>query len=69
MVADWKLYELILFNIVQNSFKYNKIFDGDVIITLKCKPLKKDEQGNFMKKSSSMTLIDNGDEQTYILET
>jgi K+-sensing histidine kinase KdpD len=41
MIADWKLYELVLFNILQNSFKFNKIFDGDVVITLKCKPVKK----------------------------
>jgi signal transduction histidine kinase len=59
MIADWKLYELILFNIVQNSFKYNKIFDGDVVITLECKQAK---QGNEQQ------LIHN-DEKVYVLET
>jgi signal transduction histidine kinase len=41
METDWSLYELILFNLVQNSLKYNKCYDGDIVIVIKCKPLKK----------------------------
>jgi len=41
METDWSLYELILFNLVQNAVKYNKSYDGDVVIAIKCKPLKK----------------------------
>ena len=36
---DWKLYKLILFNLVQNSIKYNKVNNGDIFIILTCKPL------------------------------
>ena len=37
MIADWKLYELIFFNIFQNSIKYNKKYNGDVVILITCK--------------------------------
>lgn len=40
MIADWGLYQLILFNLVQNSVKYNKARDGDIMILVKCKHLK-----------------------------
>ena len=40
MIADWGLYQLILFNLVQNSVKYNKARDGDIMILVKCKQLK-----------------------------
>lgn len=37
---DWNLYELILFNIIQNSVKYNQQQDGDICILLSIKPKK-----------------------------
>lgn len=56
MVADWKLYELVLFNIIQNAVKYNKSNNGDIVIVLTCKPKKK-------------TLDEYNEEETYILDT
>ena len=38
--ADWDLYELILFNIIQNSVKYNQLYDGEIAIVISCKPMK-----------------------------
>ena len=34
------MYQLILFNIIQNSVKYNQ-FKGDIIIVVDCLPMKK----------------------------
>lgn len=31
VINDWKLYELILFNLISNSVKYN-VSNGDIII-------------------------------------
>ena len=39
MKADWRLYQLIIFNIVQNAIKYNKR-EGTIRITTE---LKEDE--------------------------
>ena len=36
--ADWLNYQLILFNMIQNSVKYNK-FKGDIFIIIKCLPI------------------------------
>jgi len=38
VITDWKVYELILFNILQNAVKYNKI-EGDIIIAINIFPL------------------------------
>jgi K+-sensing histidine kinase KdpD len=54
MIADWKLYEGILFNLIQNALKYNKPVEGDIVMTITCKPMKK------QKKDT---------EKLYILET
>ena len=32
MESDWMLYEQVLYNVLQNSFKYNQANYGDVII-------------------------------------
>lgn len=56
MVADWKLYELVLFNIVQNAVKYNRNNDGDIVIVLTLKPKKK-------------SLDEYNEGTTYILDT
>ena len=45
--TDWEMYQLILFNIVQNAVKYNK-FQGDIIIKINLQPLYKDESSNFV---------------------
>lgn len=34
LVADWKSYKLVLFNIFQNSVKYNNMH-GQIVILLK----------------------------------
>ena len=34
---DWRMYQLIIFNIIQNAIKYN-IFQGDILILITCKP-------------------------------
>ena len=39
--VDWNLYELILFNIIQNSVKYNQQLDGDICILISCKTKKR----------------------------
>lgn len=36
--ADWLSYQLILFNIIQNSVKYNK-FKGEIFVIINCLPL------------------------------
>jgi len=41
------MYELILFNIIQNSIKYIKSVDGgDIIILLTCRPLESNDSNN-----------------------
>jgi signal transduction histidine kinase len=63
MRADWKLYELVLFNLVQNSIKYNKAFDGDIVIVAKVKKLKKrniDNLGNQLNYVLETLIFDNG---------
>ena len=35
------MYQLILFNIIQNSVKYNQ-FSGDIIILTECVPISQD---------------------------
>ena len=68
MITDWKLYELILFNIFQNSIKYNKNFDGDVVIILTCKPLRKEKR---KKTTDSQVQVDHfsSGSKNYVLET
>ncbi len=48
MILDWKIYELILFNIIQNSIKYNKE-NGEILIICSCKSLKNfiDSKNNY----------------------
>lgn len=33
--ADWKKYQLIVFNIIQNAVKYNK-YNGSIIVLTSC---------------------------------
>ena len=34
--TDWKCYELMLFNIIQNALKYN-VIEGDILILIRVK--------------------------------
>ena len=39
LISDWKIYRLILYNIIQNSIYYNKR-NGDIVIIVELKKLK-----------------------------
>ena len=39
LITDWKSYEMILFNILQNAIKFNQN-SGDVVIIMKLNPVK-----------------------------
>ena len=62
--ADWLNYQLILFNMIQNSIKYNK-FKGDIFVVINCLPMK--------KKQKTRELVDleaeDKQEKQYVLET
>ena len=45
MIADWQLYQGILFNLIQNALKYNKSVEGDIVLTITCKPSNKKTKG------------------------
>ena len=69
LISDWKMYELILFNILQNAVKYNKPMDGDIIIVLSCKPQTHDYRDQS-KSSEAFKYADNSQDQyDYVLET
>ena len=51
--ADWKKYQLIIFNIIQNAVKYN-VFRGEIIIMLSCEEVD-DNEHNFITE-----VIDSG---------
>lgn len=55
IVADEYLYKLVLFNLVQNSIKFNKPSFGDIVITIE------------LKKSKEPSHKRGGDEQVFIL--
>lgn len=59
--ADWSRYELILFNIIQNSVKYN-VFKGSILFLLRCLPLKQDF-ADMLKSGNSYVL------ETEIIDT
>lgn len=61
MIADWYLYEAVLFNIVQNALKYNQSVNGDVVIIQNVKSLKQDQLVSQEKKYILETqIIDSG---------
>lgn len=69
--ADWLNYQLILFNMIQNSVKYNK-FKGDIFIIIKCLPLQKkiklqNKLHRQMPKSLDVQAFK--DQMDYVLET
>jgi signal transduction histidine kinase len=71
--TDWKCYELILFNLIQNAIKYNKP-NGDIAIVHNLKPLNKK---TFLIKSNYTDFLEcneskknSGEEnKKYVLET
>jgi len=38
-MTDWLCYELVLFNILQNAVKYNRI-EGEIVIVMTLTPFK-----------------------------
>ena len=54
-VADWKLYELILFNIIQNAVKYNSYL-GVILVVLKVIPGRRNRLRRFLQTD----IIDTG---------
>lgn len=59
---DWVMYQLILFNIIQNAVKYN-IFEGNIIVLLDCKPKIKLEDINNLNQDKFK------EDETHIFET
>jgi signal transduction histidine kinase len=60
MIADWNLYELVMYNILQNALKYNKN-DGDVVLTMTCKKVRERNQNQDKNKYIFETqIIDSG---------
>ena len=69
LIADWKCYELILFNILQNAVKFNQL-EGDIILLVKVNPVK--TTINNLKDSvnsinMSAIMNDQADEQRYFM--
>ena len=60
--ADWSMYKLVLFNMVQNAVKYNKL-EGDIVILLSCKPISKKERKNLKGQENKRKNV------FYMLET
>lgn len=57
--GDWKSFSLGIFNLIQNSVKYNK-FKGDIFILISLKQLKEEDKKELqirqldMKKQKSL---------------
>jgi signal transduction histidine kinase len=61
MIADWKLYELVMYNILQNALKYNQNINGDVVLTMTCKKVRERNQNQQKNKFIFETqVIDSG---------
>ena len=60
MIADWNLYELVMYDIVQNAIKYNKNIDGDIIITMTCKKVRSRDCEQSTKYILETQVIDSG---------
>ena len=46
---DWTMYQLSLFNMIQNAVKYNQ-FLGNILIVLDCKPIQQQNAGKNYQK-------------------
>ena len=61
--ADWKKFQLIFFNIFQNSVKYNK-YSGKIIINFKMvaipKVFEEERKGNLKNYTLITEIIDTG---------
>ena len=60
---DWTMYQLSLFNMIQNAVKYNQ-FLGNILIVLDCRPIQKIQSDQNEPK---MMINDQG--ETHIFET
>ena len=68
LITDWKCYELILFNILQNAIKFNRL-EGDIVIILKVNPVKSNINLNDSVNSINISALIDTDESYYMLET
>jgi signal transduction histidine kinase len=70
IIADWMGYQLILFNIIQNSVKYNK-FKGEIFVIIQCLPMtkKRNQRRENSSKVCRQSLDEVDTEEKYILET
>ena len=57
IVTDQEVYDLILYNLIQNALKYNKPFDGDIVVTTE------------IKSSSNLLSFRREEDKSFILET
>ena len=53
---DWNLYQLVVFNIIQNAIKYNQ-FQGDIVITMACRPTEDETMESYVLETQ---IIDSG---------
>ena len=58
MIFDQEVYELILYNLIQNALKYNRPFDGDIVVTAEVRASRGSSNSEFVSE-----------ERKYILET
>jgi len=73
IISDWKIYKLILYNIIQNSVNYNRI-KGDIVVIVEIKKIKKKGDNSKMNESINSCIFqdilsNSEDDQFYILET
>ena len=66
LVADWHLFELIIFNSIYNSVKYNKPIFGEIVFILTCKPRKANV--DYSKEINKQNSRENENYENYILE-
>ena len=69
-MSDWKIFELILFNSIYNSVKYNKHIDGDILFVITCKPKKNSSNRDLASQSvsKSSNISRNTNYSKYMLE-
>jgi K+-sensing histidine kinase KdpD len=57
LIADWKMFEFVLFNVIQNAVKYN-IFKGKIVICIALEKLLNDQQDQT--ENFKIEVIDTG---------
>ena len=71
LITDWKSYEMILFNILQNAIKFNQL-EGDIVMIIKLNPVK--TVSNLKESVSSINIesimnVSPQDDRYFMLET